>query len=533
MPFNDDFMSKVMPAVGAYQGLPLQPSFVPGVPNIGLGGQAVMPPPAPADVPFGPPSPPPQIVPSGPVAPPVSVAGPIPPATMPDNRPIVTHTPGTPAHEMLTKGPTALGLENASYAERQAGNEEATRYAVQSQDERLHAAQKAYEIADAHQAGAQAAIAENQKKLMAANDLVGRETNARAADPITDYWADRGLGAKIGAALSIAVAGFGQAISGNQGPNPAMAILQADMDRDLRTKQLRFQQQTSNQNAKKDAAQQRFDNLAKAVGLDAATHIEAAAGHEKAAAQAEMLAAKSGIPEVMARGAKIAADLRAEADLKKADAVKLVQARAGGTQAILPGNPFPVGTPEFKAFEDRLKSQEEQSGKERVAEISSENRGDKRRQLATQFIAEKAQSADVPGTLSALDQAAAELKKGNSAGIGITGSAVKSVGGPRVYGMIYGKDAAQREQDWQMLSAQVMHTITGAGMSDRERERYDVMLNGAGTPEARAHAIAAARTAIVRKFNSIKAGAGVEAARAYDANLQELQPTPINAVPVK
>lgn len=523
MPVSDDFLKKVLPAANSYANPGLS------LPE-GLQAAPVGAPPPPLDLPpAGPPSPiPPPPAPLGgaSVPPPnvsvpnMSVQPPPPPAPPPPpgpQGPVRATTGGRAAHEELQAGPERIGLLNKSEATQQEAIKAKFALDKQLADEQMLAAAEAKKKAEGQIEGAQTAMAEEQAKTNAAQAKI-----EQAAEPLkkptTSFFDDKSTGQKVGMALAAAIGAFGTAF-GKGGDNPAMKILNSAIEDDARTKQSNFQRNV----AVKDAAQQDYNNLVRQIGLAPANERYKAGMANAMAADAQMAGAKAKTIEAKQAAIGAASALSAKSDEYKANSLIKWKEAVKGTNKIFDPE---LGTwVDEKSYGEYAQKRALQ-GRENASQeaIAGMKQGDKVNE-GTKFIAEKAQSANIPGTLASLDAAAAELKKGNTKGIGVTGRAIKTVLGDLGYSAIYGSDTSQREQDWTMLKSETMHTLTGAGMGPEERKTYNTMLEGAGTPAARIHAIKTTRDAIQRKFDSIKAGAGPAAAAQYDANLRALQPS--------
>lgn len=550
MPISDLFMQQIQPGLAAFTGVPavgapaapipmsaanqaamqipgasavapdpnLPQGLIPGIVNTGMQGGPAFVPGAP------PPMPPPQDVastaPSAPVPAPTAVPAPQ------DMRPVMSTVGGSPAHEVMKAGPTQIALQhradqvekNSIYDQSEAAQKAAKREATQAVDARDQA-QMAIDAGQAAQAQEQARLTEARQKY--------DQAAAPLDKPIEDYWSDKSVGTKALTALSLVAGAIGAAFS-QSGQNVGMQLFQQAVDQDLRTKQMNYQRQV----AVKDRAQQDFNNLANQIGLAPAKDKIRAAIEQKAAAQVQLNAANNKIPEAQAGANKAAAEL--EANALKRDATAFLgyqQATKGQRMIIDPVLGVPVSADKYGDY--RMKQAlegQQQEGQLRVAEAKE---GRKNVQEGVRHISDKEQAAGIPGTLSAIDAAAQEFKTGNTKGVSRTGSFVKDHLGETAYSAFFGKEASQREQDWGMLKSQVMKSITGAGMSDAERERYDAMLEGAKTPEARIHSIQRAREAVVAQRNAIRAGAGPEAAAEFDRNLKAVSPQAIKSTPAK
>lgn len=437
-------------------------------------------------------------------------------------------TPGVAAHEVLNQGQTQIGLHNRANETLQSSAAEQTEFAKKAALHQAMGARVAEDASDARVAQAAADKAAEQKMVSQSASAV-KQASAGIGKEDKGFWADQSTGGKIGMILAMGLSRLGAGIGHQQ--DTTLPMLQAVMDQDLKTKQMNNQKGI----AAKDAAQEQFNNTVKQIGLAPASDAYAAAMRDKVAAQAAQVTASVKLPEIEANGAALRAKLSAEKDEYMANSVlKHVAATKAADKYALPGNPIPVsGEKAFGALEKRQENATEQQGKLDVANAAQAGKAAQQTAEGTKFVAEKAQAANIPGTLASLDAAASELKKGNTKGIGVTGSLVHKAIGDLGYSAIYGQDASQREQDWTMLKSEVMHTLTGAGMGPEERKTYNTMLEGAGNPAARIHAIKTSRQAVERKMNSIKAGAGVEAAAQFDSNLRDISGPQVDAVPVK
>lgn len=566
MPFSSDFLANTLPAAQAY--MTPQASFETAAPlastSFPLPGP--VPPPAPPGPPadagaspaFAAPPPPP------PGPPPMNIAGsavgapppplaqiPEPPPQQPQN--MLVRGTATPAHEVMTKGEAGIHYMNKQEQDKLEGLQGATQLRNEGLLARGEAADEAERKYAEEAKGYQGAMAANQRSLTEANQFVQDATKeGQNIAPITGYWQDRGVGAQIGNYLAMAVAGMGQAISGDKGPNPVMALLQSNMDHDLKVKQLNFQRQTGEAAAKTNAAQQYYDNLARQVGIEGADKLYSAAQKEAAAAHAEKLASASGINDNLARASELAGNYRAQADKDREDAVKLVQASKGADTIIVPElGGARLTQKEFNDYQVKKALQgNELNSRAEVAAAKAEAGAAKADKTAegTRFIAKELESSKVIAGKAAADQALQHLLpqvdprtgKATPAEEGYINPASAAgfqAGAPGRFAFktIHGEQAAQAEQDWIGFKAGVMNALSGGTVSDQEeRKRLTPMLDGANTADARRHAIAAAKEALDRKERSIKAGAGPEAAAAYEANLAGQQPPPIKTyAPVK
>lgn len=547
---------------GAGAPPPMQQSFIPGVQNTGLGGpQAILPPTDPGSGPpgnpglIGPPPPGPPPPPPGTFAggfspappPPATVAAPAsyaaqgqvpqpsPPAPPPAPRTIVTQTGATPAHEALRVGPTQIGLLNRAEGERIAGVEGAAEFEKKAALQQAMAATVARDEAAAQMQAQQQAEADQQKQLAEAGAKVRAASESTQQTPITDYWADRSTGKKIGNALMIGLAGFGQAISGDKGPNQAMAMLQGEMDRDLRTKQLRFQQQSEQNKNKKDIGQQQFDNLVRQFGMVPAKDMWAAAQRQKVAAEASIQAATAKIPETDANLVKLKSDLLAQADERRATALmQYIPAQGGQQQYIHPDLGVQMSRKEYLEYvQKRSLEGQQQEGRVQIEGLKAGAKGGE----GTKFIAEKLQAANIPRTLSAVDDAAKDYGAGDGkpvdeSGLGPGGKYVWETYGPKAYEVLHGKKAAQREQNWAIVKDETLKSLVGR-VTPEMYDRMQSALDGANSADSRRHLLDVTRRQLQSQANTIKAGAGQGAAAAFDENLGAVAPQKLDTEPVE
>lgn len=556
MPVPEEYLASIQPAMASYQNASYQPAVLPSLESPGpmasvqpavtmpdalAGGASVQPPPADTQLM----SPEPGFEPKAadiplaggtsaqPPAPPPPAAGPAQGGAPPSLNSGVTMIRGgtTPAHEVATVGPKALQhLENAKEEEIRASNKVADLQQTAATNQIL-AAQVAKDDASAQIAGMQAAqLQEQQQRADAARRV--QQAGAGLDKPITDYWSDKSTGSKIALTIAAALGQLGAGIAGKGGANPVMGIINSAIENDARTKQLNYQRGL----AKKDAAQQDYNNVVQQIGLGPTNDRYIAAMKQKAGAEAAMQAAQSKIPEVQANAIKFQADQNAQAEeyLGKA-ATKLVQAQKVAPQFTLPGNPIPVsGQAAFGALEKRGEQAAEQQNKLDVAGMARQGKTDE----GTKFVAEQMQHAKIPERLAAINKAAQSMtptaaNPNAREGIGPVADYVKKVGGAWGYSKYYGENAGKREQDWEQVTAAIKNSITGAGMSDKERERLDAMLEGAKSPEARANSIDTIRRELQNQMDTIGAGAGPDAYARYQQNLQQVAPQRIDETPVK
>lgn len=534
---SDSFLQAMGPAMAAY-GSPqmLQPSMIPGVQNVGMGGPVapLPPPPVPPDggMSVQPPAPIPASMPA-----PMSYAQPPPPVPAPPPPPEAPKTiltkgvGGLPAREVLTEGPTGLALNKQIYEAQREGLEGqveaqktgALQAGIHAQI-RADEAQKKVDDAAALQAAQQKNLQDANEKVKAATD------EGKNVAPITDYWADRSTFQRIGSAIAIGLAGFGQAISRSGGPNPAMQMLQADMDRDLQTKQLRFKAQTEAGSKKRDVAQQYYDNMVKQFGLQPANELMAAAQREKVAAEIDQQAAAQKLPELQANGVKMAADLRAQQLTHQENALKYIQAQKGEDMYVDPNIGIPMKRAEIAGYREKAVLQgNELDNRATVAAMKDKGQhSDENRR----FISKEMQSAGIPSAKSMLETARKATQDAGDKGTGVIAAEMWKRS-PVLFEKTYGPEATAREQAFQGLANLDIHNTSGGAVSADEWVRNSAKLYGAKDQESRARALAAFGHSLDKGETNIKAGGGADAAAEYDRNVQAMSPAPVQFTPGK
>lgn len=553
MPVPDEYLASIQPAMASYQNASYQPAVLPSLESPGpmasvqptvtmpdalAGGSSVQP--QPADTQLM--SPEPGFEPKAsdiPLAGGTSVQPPAPPAAaptqggaLPSLNSGVTMIRGgtTPAHEVATVGPKALQhLENAKEEEIRASNKVADLQQTAATNQIL-AAQVAKDDASAQIAGVQAAqLQEQQQRADAAKRV--QQAGAGLDKPITDYWSDKSTGSKIALTIAAALGQLGAGIAGKGGANPVMGIINSAIENDARTKQLNYQRGL----AKKDAAQQDYNNVVQQIGLGPTNDRYIAAMKQKAGAEAAMQAAQSKIPEVQANAIKFQADQNAQAEeyLGKA-ATKLVQAQKVAPQFALSGNPIPVDAKTgFAAYEKRGEQAAEQQNKLDVAGMARSGKTDE----GTKFIAQELAQKKIPEAQAAIQRARDAMTPSQDnpdaqVGMGLPGKYLKSAAGDYAYKVVHGQKALSREKDWETATADVMKSYGGV-LTEAEYKRYSNMLNAANTPEDRSNTLAMMQQKLDAATQSIAAGAGPEAWARYKANQAAVAPPKIDETPVK
>jgi hypothetical protein len=196
--------------------------------------------------------------------------GEIPPQVAPQLQPAPRVATGGGMGTGRTSG-VGQAMENVYGAER--ARSEAEQQA--EVDRSIYEAQKGEVYAErARQLEAEAAKraeleAERQKVFAAENKkLTTLETDVKNAT-IKDPWANRSIGKRIGQAIAMALGAYSASING--GPNQALAIINKNMDDDLKVQQLNLEQKNTNlTNARGLLARTRQEYADRATALDAA-----------------------------------------------------------------------------------------------------------------------------------------------------------------------------------------------------------------------------------------------------------------------
>lgn len=550
MPVPDDYLASIQPAMASYQNASFQPAppslEAPGptasvqppvtMPDPMAGGASFQP--APADTQLM--SPEPGFEPKASDIPLAGGASVQPPAPAP---PAAGHAPGaappslnsgvtmirggtTPAHEVSTIGPKALAhLDKAKEEEIQASKKVADLQQTAATNQIL-AARVAKDDAAAQMAGVQAAqLQEQQQRADAAKRV--QQAGAGLDKPITDYWSDKSMGSKIGLTIAAALGQLGEGIA-HRGGNPVMGLINNAIENDAKTKQMNYQRGL----AKKDAAQQDYNNVVQQIGLGPTNDRYIAAMKQKAGAEAAMQAAQSKIPEVQANAIKFQADQNAQAEeyLGKA-ATKLVQAQKVAPQFALAGNPIPVDAKTgFAAYEKRGEQSTEQQNKLDLAAMKAGGKGGEHQDENRRFIATQMREAGIPAAQETLRMAREATQKAGDKGIGVAAHEIWEQS-PVAYEKIYGSDAAAREQAFQALANVDINKISGGAVSKEEMPRNVKKLYGAKDVRSRHQALDAFAAPIEHAERSILAGAGQSAADEYKQNYSALTPKPVAFTP--
>jgi hypothetical protein len=467
-------------------------------------------------------------------APPPQAPPPEPPAPgVPQPKLIATISPGTKGHEVTTAGESQKENIKDANKLRLEGVQSAVKGQDKSQQAIIDAANQGIAEQTARQEAARQTMAKNQVQLDEDQAKINMAINQRAETPMTDYWADKSTGSRVMATLGLAMGAFAASLRGTE--NGALKMLNADMDRDLKTKQQRYMQEKGQADAKRDAAQNAFNNHVRQFGMAAASDIEAGAQRQILSLQAMKMAATAKRPEIQGQGAQIAQNLKADAKEYEAKALTKYVPPTGPTVKYKDPD-IGIDMTRKEALEWRQKNiaaEKSQEGKLAVAALKGGAAGRKQDDTNRRFIAEKMQIADVPGTLTAIEDTKKAMQKSGDSGLGLAGNAIWNHGpvGRKIYKQLYGADAANREQLWQTTVNKTLKAMSGVAVSPSEMTRLQAQLEGAHDAEARKLALEESDKTLRAAQNNIFAGAGPNATAEYKSNLSNEQAPQINFRP--
>jgi len=427
----------------------------------------------------------------------------------------------------MNMGATQIGLMNKAQEEQLKANKDISEIQQHEQLRQAMAASVAKDNAEAQMAGARAAQLDEQKRTA---DAAAKVTQASAGldKPITDFWSDKSVGAKVGLALAAALGQAGAGIAGHGGANPVTAMINQAMDHDLKTKQMNFQRGLE----KKSAAQQDFNNVVHQIGMAPASDAYAAAMKAKLGAEAQMQASQSKNVDIQSGALKFQADQNADADKFKAQsAMKYVQAQKAAPTFALPGNPIPVDAKTaFAAKEKRDEQTTEQQNKLDLAAMKSGGKGGEHQDENRRFIATQMHQAGIPAAKEVLTQATKTAQAAGDEGIGPVARQLWERS-PYLYEKYYGPKAAAREQAFQALANVDIHTMSGGAVSKDEMSRMVSKIYGAGDAKSRAQAIDSFSAPIQHAERTILAGGGQSASQEYKQNFAAETPPPVAFTP--
>jgi hypothetical protein len=265
------------------------------------------------------------------------------------------------------------------------------------------------------------------------------------------WWANQSLGGQIAASISLILGGIGQAFGG--GPNPALAVIDKAIDRDLDAQRADLGKK---QGLLSNYIQQGHD-------IQAAFQLAKADAQDAYAGQMEMMASKFAGPQALINSEKVVAGIKDDAARRRAAAIQ-------------------------QGFENKLKMAE--FG---LKTMAAQAAGAKPAQQVPAAAATNV--GDLRSATSMLD----DLMKTRKA------KASDALSGLLQY--VPGTDAAQYK-DAQDLAAQVVGLILEGGkLAEADLPRYKALLPGAADSDARAKA----KAENIKKLLALKAAGQVDA----------------------
>lgn len=464
---------------------------------------------------------PPQ-APIGPPAPP-SPAG---AASAADGRPAITQVSGggyVGPRERSLLGPTQWAALNASNAAHEGAiGEMAGRTAHEAQNEEamyMAHARDAQMRTDA--ANAAALQRQEEMEFRAADfDRTAKQLSQERIDP-DRFWASRSTPQKLASYISIGLGGFIAGARGGQ--NMGLEMVNDAINRDIKAQEDNYKIRHDGLEAQSTAfgqAMQRYQSVDAARAFARVSAMDAV-GAEIARQQARWKGTE---------GANRATAALAELEQQRADQI------VKGTQFIQGGYVEPkyklanrIGTYTGKEVDAMLATEEG-----RGFELEKEDRkieGEIRKETAknegddAKYIAKSLESADIPTTRSAAEQARKSLlaaPKGYGERVfdytppGASETARK---------LAFGKDAAEREQNWMNFKNGAMKALMGNVTGDdkklgSEAQRAKAALEGAHDNESRLNAIKFVETILNDREANIRKGASDRGNSTYDARAE-------------
>ena len=120
------------------------------------------------------------------------------------------------------------------------------------------------------------------------------------------------------------------------------------------------------------------------------------------------------------------------------------------------------------------------------------------------------------GGMTALEEAERALQsQGVSYGERVANAA--GVESPLVRKLAFGGKVADRDQAWQQFESQSLLALSGAGVSDKEREKFQGMFRGAGDTASRLNTIKIVRNRLQETDQTIRQGYDPEAVQMYES----------------
>lgn len=497
--------------------------------------------------PAGPPLPPPQVGPPASFAPPKepnsssinmsvqppptptpSVSAPQPPGIR------VINGASTPAHERAGIGPTqAALLGKASETERNAAGDVHDSERTQMLHNAMGASVREDEAREEMrvQGKARADHVAELDRIQGdiANDV--KQLGSMKVDN-NQFYKNAGTGGTISAILGAALMN-GAAVLRGSGGTPGSDMLNKLIDRDVAAQRAAIEDKKAGIQTK----QSQFGVLAQKYGMSGAESIWKQAALDKAAAQADQIAASNGIAKSDQNYATIMGTIGAARAKEQAQSIQYVQAHGGGQQVFDPRIGVPMSVPEYAKWKAANVGATDLEGvkHEGAVELKMlENEGKKtdKSQEEAAKIAEARERAKLPQGQAMLARAQTDLSKAPNISLvkkGVQSALPGFIGrSPLVQSALYNKDEAAREQSHQAVVNKYINDVTGSGGGEKEMERIQQAAGAAAIdPAARRRFYADMAEWYQAQERNIRAGASSAGKRAFDTSMQAEQPTSI------
>jgi hypothetical protein len=369
-------------------------------------------------------------------------------------------------------------------------------------------------------AATQVANAREDELRMRANDFDqrARELSQEKIDP-GRAWALKSTPQKLATFVSIALGGFLSGAKG--GDNLAWQRINDEMDRDVRAQEMSYHMKR----AGVDAAQTAYGMaLQRYQSADAARAFARVAAMDSVAAEIQRQAAQNKGTEVQNRA------MAALAELQQARADQIMKGIAYIPSSFVEPKyriANRLGTYTAKEIDEKQIAPQEQRGFElqkmdRAGEwdVKKENAKEGARQSEKEhddakYIANALQQAGIP---QAMESAEIARKAILSAPKGYGERVLENMPGTgeTARKVIVGKDAAEREQNWNNYKNQAMKALMG-NVTAPEEVRANAALQGANDNESRLAAIKTTEAILQAAERNIRKGASDAGNASYDA----------------
>jgi hypothetical protein len=437
---------------------------------------------------------------------------------------VVGRTRGTAAHEALklTPGQQAAmqnryeALEGATAA----NLDLAKQASFDGQALALRQAEERQMDADA----AEAARLRRQQELKAAEADIAKTVSDVAKSSIDPerYEKNRSLGNRIWMGIAAGMAG----LANPGGPNPILQQINQDVERDI-------QAQRDAVAAKKEGLQGKetiYGKMLDRYGTeDAAMAATRAALQERSRAELMQLGEKYKGTEAEMMFNEAYAGLQAGQQKEIQAATGMVGGSQGQVLVRTRGGAIvPMSQSEYakRALADDAKdgdtarsmsaavATERVKGEYEVQKEQAKAGGDVQKQAAEYGK----EVAGLAGLSSSVTEAESALTK-SGGGIGFTERVANSakIENPILRKALFGKEVTQRDQAWQQLEAQSLNVLSGSGVSDKEREKFQEMFRGAGDTASRLETLRLVRNRASAQLEAQKARFSPEAIELYES----------------